>query len=205
MSSKRRALHAWTGFIISLLAFLSIDSAKQLQAAEKGTPPNIVVIFTDDLGYSDLGCYGGEIRTPNLDRLADNGLRFTQFYNTARCWPSRAALLTGYYAQQVRRDTVPGVASGGKGVRPTWAPLLPEMLRSLGYRTYHSGKWHVDGQPLKNGFDHSYLLQDLGRYFHPRVHFKDDCKLPPVREDAVDRSRGDFDRNTAARRGSGRA
>ena len=75
-----------------------------------GTPrPNIVVILADDLGFSDLGCYGGEIKTPNLDGLAAGGLRFTQFYNTARCWPSRAALLTGYYAQQVRRDTVPGV------------------------------------------------------------------------------------------------
>ena len=71
--------------------------------------PNVVVILADDLGFSDLGCYGGEIRTPNLDGLAAGGLRFTQFTNTARCWPTRAALLTGYYAQQVRRDTVPGV------------------------------------------------------------------------------------------------
>src|SRR5262249_11243118 len=63
--------------------------------------PNILFILADDLGYSDLGCYGGEIATPNLDKLAAGGLRFTQFYNTARCWPSRAALLTGYYAQQV--------------------------------------------------------------------------------------------------------
>ena len=75
--------------------------------------------------------------------------------------------LTGYYAQQVRRDTVPGVPSGGAGKRPSWAKLLPEMLRPLGYRSYHSGKWHVDGMPLANGFDHSYYLEDLGRYFHP--------------------------------------
>ena len=131
------------------------------------THPNIVVILADDLGYSDLGCYGGEIRTPNLDGLAAGGLRFTQFYNTARCWPSRAALLTGYYAQQVRRDTVPGVPSGGQGKRPRWAKLLPEMLRPLGYRSYHSGKWHVDGMPLANGFDRSYYVEDLGRYFQP--------------------------------------
>ena len=178
-------LHRLTTLILTTgTVILSILCGNKVQSAEPRSVPNIVLILADDMGYSDLGCYGGEIRTPNLDRLADNGLRFTQFYNTARCWPSRAALLTGYYAQQVRRDTVPGVASGGKGVRPTWAPLLPEMLRSLGYRSYHSGKWHVDGQPLKNGFDHSYLLQDLGRYFHPRVHFKDDRKLPPVRADA---------------------
>ncbi len=144
------------------------------------THPNILVILADDLGYSDLGCYGGEIRTPNLDGLAAGGLRFTQFYNTARCWPSRAALLTGYYAQQVRRDTVPGVPSGGQGKRPKWAKLLPEMLRPLGYRSYHSGKWHVDGMPLANGFDRSYHVEDHGRYFSPRVHFEDDQKLPPV-------------------------
>ena len=66
--------------------------------------PNFLVILADDLGWSDLGCYGGEIPTPNLDALARNGLRFTQAYNTARCWPSRAAITTGYYAQQVRRD-----------------------------------------------------------------------------------------------------
>ncbi len=69
--------------------------------------PNILIILADDMGFSDAGCYGGEIATPNLDHLARNGLRFTQFYNTARCWPTRAALLTGYYAQQVRRDTIP--------------------------------------------------------------------------------------------------
>ena len=134
--------------------------------------PNIVVILADDLGYSDLGCYGGEIQTPNLDRLAAGGLRFSQFYNTARCWPSRAALLTGYYAQEVRRDTVPGVASGGQGKRPQWAKLLPEMLHPLGYRSYHAGKWHVDGMPLANGFDRSYYVEDVGRYFNPRVRLR---------------------------------
>src|SRR6185436_12997445 len=83
--------------------------ATSVLAADATPRPNILILFADDLGYSDLGCYGGEIATPNLDGLAKNGLRFTQFYNTARCWPSRAAILTGYYAQQVRRDTVPGV------------------------------------------------------------------------------------------------
>src|SRR3954449_8678992 len=92
---------------VSAFAMSSICSAER---------PNVVVFLADDLGYSDLGCYGGEIHTPNLDGLAKDGLRFTQFYNSARCWPSRAALLTGYYPQQVRRDTVPGVPSGGSGV-----------------------------------------------------------------------------------------
>lgn len=152
-----------------------------LQGAASPARPNIVVILADDLGYSDLGCYGGEIHTPNLDRLAAGGLRFSQFYNTARCWPSRAALLTGYYAQQVRRDTVPGVPSGGQGKRPKWATLLPSMLRPLGYKSYHAGKWHVDGMPVANGFDHSYYVEDVGRYFNPRVVFEDDRRLPPVK------------------------
>jgi len=163
--------------ITSLAALLSGGAPS---AGDQPARPNIVIILADDLGFSDLGCYGGEIRTPNLDRLASGGLRFTQFYNTARCWPTRAALLTGYYAQQVRRDTVPGVPSGANGIRPKWAKLLPEMLRPLGYRSYHSGKWHLDGKPLANGFDRSYLLEDAGRYFHPRVHFEDDRRLPPV-------------------------
>ncbi len=149
-------------------------------AAAKPARPNVLLIVADDMGFSDAGCYGGEIATPNLDGLAKGGLRFTQFYNTARCWPTRAALLTGYYAQQVRRDTVPGVKSGGQGVRPSWARLLPEMLRPLGYRSYHSGKWHIDGKPLQNGFDRSYSLEDHDRHFTPRRHTEDDKPLPPV-------------------------
>src|SRR5437660_11551485 len=122
----------------SLALFGNPAAASPALAAAK---PNVLIILADDLGFSDVGCYGGEIQTPNLDRLAANGLRFTQFYNTARCWPTRAAILTGYYAQQVRRDTVPGVRGGNQGTRPDWARLLPEMLKPLGYRSYHSGKW----------------------------------------------------------------
>lgn len=135
--------------------------------------PNVVFILADDLGYSDLGCYGSEIATPNLDRLAGNGLRFTQFYNTARCWPSRAALLTGYYAQQVNRDP--------QGPRPRWAALLPQLLQSAGYRSYHSGKWHVDGGVLAGGFARSYQVTDQNRYFTPQSHQLDDRPLPPTK------------------------
>ena len=119
--------------------------------------PNFLVIVADDMGFSDAGCYGGEIATPNLDRLAQNGLRFTQFYNTARCWPTRSALVTGYYPQQIRRDGLPGGPRnfGGRGKRPEWARTVAEYLSAVGYRTYHSGKWHIDGDPLKNGFDRS--------------------------------------------------
>ncbi len=147
------------------LAFLIIASAWTIiqfpcssVADSKATRPNVLMILADDLGYSDLGCYGGEIQTPQLDSLAANGVRFTQFYNTARCWPSRSVLLTGYYAQQIRRDTVEGVPSGSQGIRPAWARLLPELLKPAGYRAYHSGKWHVDGKPLQTGFDHSFEI-----------------------------------------------
>jgi arylsulfatase A-like enzyme len=137
--------------------------------------PNIVVILADDLGFSDLGCYGGEIETPHVDDLARNGLRFTQAYNTARCWPSRAALLTGYYPQQVNRDP--------PGKRPRWAALLPELLRSAGYRSYHSGKWHVDGSVLEGGFARSYHLEDTDRYFSPTKHNLDDRPLARPRSE----------------------
>jgi arylsulfatase A-like enzyme len=162
------------------LALLLAAGVAPFVIAAEPARPNILLIVADDMGFSDAGCYGGEIATPNLDALAKNGLRFTQFYNTARCWPSRAAMLTGYYAQEVRRDTVPGIKSGAQGTRPPWARLLPEMLKPLGYRAYHSGKWHVDGKPLQNGFDHSYSLDDHDRHFTPRRHTEDDKPLPPV-------------------------
>ena len=139
-----------------------------------GRNPNVLLIMADDMGYSDLGCYGGEIETPHLDGLARDGLRFTQFYNTARCWPTRAALLTGYYAQQVRRDSLPGIK---RGTRPPWARLLPQMLKSVGYRSYHSGKWHIDGLPLANGFDRSYYTNNHG-FFGLKSHYLDDKKQP---------------------------
>ncbi len=162
--------------IALLLAICSVTTA-----AER---PNVVLMMADDLGFSDLGCYGGEIATPNLDRLAAEGVRFNQFYNTGRCWPTRGALLTGYYAQAIRRDQVPGVRSGGRGQRPPWAPLLPSILKPLGYRSYHVGKWHIDGLPCAEGFDRSYYLRDQQRFFSPKVHFLDDRKLPPVQPDS---------------------
>lgn len=136
-----------------------------LAQQEKNTrrPPNVVLILADDLGFSDVGCYGGEIDTPNLDRLAAQGLRFTQGYSTARCWPSRGAVLTGYYAQSIRRDALPGGQGGGRGIRPAWAALLPEMLTAGGYRCYHSGKWHIDGKPLEQGFARSLDVTGKGQ------------------------------------------
>lgn len=157
-----------TALFVALALNLAIASTARSDAPHP--PPNILIILADDLGFSDLGCYGGEIATPRLDRLAANGLRFTQFYNTSRCWPTRASILTGYYAQEVRRDSLPGLKSGGQGTRPPWAPLISVWLQEAGYRTYHSGKWHIDGQPLENGFDHSYDVKTGGQntYFAPQ-------------------------------------
>lgn len=163
--------------------FLIASIVAVITVADDAVPPNIVIMLADDLGFSDLGCYGGEIETPNLDAMADAGVRFTQFYNTARCWPTRAALMTGYYAQQVRRDAIPGVRGGGQGQRPDWATLLPEKLKAAGYRSHHSGKWHIDGEPTRTGFDHSYYLKDLGRLFSPKVHTLDEQKLAPENAD----------------------
>ena len=158
-----------------LLAFFVIGcTPKKVEQA------NVLLIMADDLGFSDLGCYGGEIKTPNLDKLASGGLRFTQMNNCGRCWPSRATLLSGFYPQQIGRDNAPGILGGGRGVRPDWAELLPEYLKDAGYRSYHSGKWHIDGMPLENGFDHSYYLGDQGRFFSPLTHYENDIKLPPV-------------------------
>ena len=142
--------------------------------------PNLVFILVDDMGYSDLGCYGGEIETPNLDRLAANGLQFTQFYNTARCWPTRAALLTGYYAQQVRRDATPSFGGGGRGRRPKWARLLPDFLKPYGYRNYHSGKWHIDGKVLDAGFDRSLDMRNQGNFFTSAGNSYDDIPVEQV-------------------------
>ncbi len=145
-----------------------------LSVASAADKPNVVLILADDLGYSDLGCYGGEIETPNLDTLAERGIRFTQFYNTARCWPTRGALLTGYYAQQIHRDALPDVAGGNGGTRPKWARLLPDFLKTAGYRNYHSGKWHIDGKVLDGGFDRSLDMRNQGNFFSSKGNTIDD-------------------------------
>ena len=149
-------------------------------AQAKSEKPNFLVILVDDMGYSDIGCYGGEIDTPNLDGLAENGLRFSQFYNTGRCWPTRASILTGYYAQQVRRDILPGIkGGGGRGVRPAWAPLVTEYLKQDGYQNYHSGKWHIDGKVLPNGFHQSWRVNNQGDFFSAKGNLLNDIPFDP--------------------------
>ncbi len=118
--------------------------------------PNIVLIMVDDMGYSDIGCYGGEVQTPNLDQLAKDGLRFTQFYNTAKCHTTRAELLTGNYAYSIGDNNMEHGATFG------------EVLRPIGYRTLISGKWHQNPLPTTRGFDRYFGLADgCSNFFNP--------------------------------------
>lgn len=147
-----------------------VGSAVSRGAPEPGKqPPNILIILADDLGYSDLGCYGGEIKTPNLDRMAEHGLRLTQAYNFARCCPSRAALLTGLYPHQTGigffandRKTLDDVKEskrpGYTGVLNEKCVTIAQVLKGAGYQTAASGKWHIgaSASPVDRGFDDFY-------------------------------------------------
>ena len=116
------------------------------QAAQR---PNFLIVLFDDLGFSDLGCYGGEIATPNIDTLGNNGLRFSRMTNSARCCPSRASLLTGLHPGQT------GIPNFG-GALVDRCVTLGEVMGANGYQTYAVGKWHVGHQPTDRGFDEFY-------------------------------------------------
>ena len=158
-------------------SFLQASASAALAAT--GAPAkrqNFLVVLADDLGFSDLGCYGGDIDTPNIDRLAAGGVRFSQMYSTARCGPSRNCIQTGYYAQQNACDVMT------PGNIPVWTKFAPEYLKPLGYRAYHSGKWHIRFKPCAAaGYDHSYHLQDQDRFFSPKRQLLDDELLPQVK------------------------
>ena len=124
--------------VSAVLLLCSPSGTPPIQAAD---PPNVVVIMVDDLGYSDIGCYGGEIATPNLDALATDGLRFSQFYNTAKCHSSRVSLLTGQYC----------IAAGD--TKMDHAVTTAEVLSDAGYFTAMTGKWHLNQEPTDFGFD----------------------------------------------------
>lgn len=155
--------------------------------------PNIVVILSDDMGYSDIGCYGGEIKTPVLDGLAENGLRFTQFYNTARCCPTRASLLTGLYPHQagVGHMMSDSGYDGYRGDLNRRCMTIAEVLKQSGYGTYMAGKWHVtksvapDGPkhnwPLQRGFDRFYgTIHGAGSFYDPNSLTRDNAQISPL-------------------------
>lgn len=163
MELKRISRQALFTIAASLLFTGGIKSSVATSAsATQAKAPNILVILADDLGYSDLACYGGEINTPNLDGLAKNGLRFTQFYNSARCCPTRAALLTGLYPHQAGVGMMTADAGeqypGYRGALQPYTVTLAEVLKAAGYRTALSGKWHVGDRvsPIERGFDDFY-------------------------------------------------
>ena len=154
--------------------------------------PNVIIVMADDMGWSDIGCYGSEIETPNLDRLAKNGLRFTQFYNTGRCCPTRASLLTGTYPHQagighMMNDTgLPGY----KGDLGTDVQTIAEVLKPAKYSTYLSGKWHVTPKvtpgssqhnwPRQRGFDRFYgTIHGAGSFFDPNSLTRGNTLISP--------------------------
>lgn len=171
---------------IITIAFILLSCQNNEQLARNNSQPNVLLILADDLGYSDLGCYGSEIKTRNLDQLAKNGIRFTQFYNCAKCSPSRAALLTGQYPHEAG---VGDVVATPKRIRKSGAyqgylkgdsiMTIAEILKKGGYQTYMSGKWHVGEAkqhwPTTRGFDQYFgLISGASSYFEiikdqPRV------------------------------------
>ncbi|MFM7243287.1 MAG: arylsulfatase [Planctomycetaceae bacterium] len=163
---RRSGIRAIGVVLAHLIASLAADNA-----TAEPTRPNIVVILVDDMGFSDLGCYGGEIPTPHLDALAAGGLRFTQCYNSARCCPTRASLLTGLYPHQagVGHMTDDAHLPGYRGRLDDDCPTIAEALRDAGYFTCMAGKWHV-GQnhgvaPWNRGFTRSLNPAAGGFYF----------------------------------------
>ena len=187
--------HALGSTFLFALLFWGCNSVQDEPHSKTASPPNIILIMGDDMGYSDLGCYGGEINTPYLDKLAANGLRFTQFYNTARCCPTRASLLTGLYPQQAGVGHMMGDRGtpAFKGDLSNQAVTIAEVLKGAGYSTYMSGKWHVTpyivenpdkkNWPRQRGFDRFFgMISGAGSLYDPRSLAKDNEYVAP-RED----------------------
>jgi arylsulfatase len=180
--------------LAALVAFTFTLHTAVVTSAESAGKPNIIYILADDMGFSDLGCYGSEIETPVLDSLAEGGLRFTQFYNTARCCPTRASLLSGLYPHQagVGHMMEDRGHEGYRGNLNRHCVTIAEVLRPNGYRTYMTGKWHVtpfrannpdDTQPnwpLQRGFDRFYgTIHGAGSFFDPNSLTRDNTRISP--------------------------
>ena len=156
----------------------------------RGAPPNVVLILVDDMGYSDIGCYGGEVRTPNIDRLARGGLRFTRFYNTARCCPTRASLMSGLYPHQAGMGwmTTDLGHDGYRGDINRRCVTIAEVLRAAGYSTYMAGKWHLtkhkgpegpkDNWPRQRGFERFFgTITGAGSFYTPASLTRENTQL----------------------------
>jgi len=192
---KRRDFLKVMGLGAASLMMDACGGASVLVAAARKRP-NIVLIMADDMGYSDIGCYGGEIQTPNLNRLAAGGVRFTQFYNTARCCPTRASLMTGLYQHQAGVGHM--MSDKGydsyRGDLSSSCVTIAEVLKQAGYSTYMSGKWHVtryrgpDGPkhnwPRQRGFDRFFgTIHGAGSFYDPCSLTRDNTQIPPDSDD----------------------
>jgi arylsulfatase A-like enzyme len=185
MNTRREFLRDATLATVGLAA---TSAAASIPAASNARKPNIILFLADDMGYSDLGCQGSEIETPNLDRLARQGVQFSSFYNSPRCCPSRASLLTGMYSHQAHMGMM--VDDHGRYPYPAYdgdlntnCVTIAEALKPAGYRTLHCGKWHLSAQqttvganvdrhnwPLQRGFDHGYsMITGAGSYYTPNT------------------------------------
>jgi len=184
--------HTALGILAALLLFAVTAVFGGVAAADEAPRPNIILIMSDDMGYSDINCYGGEIETPVLNRLAEGGLRFTQFYNTARCCPTRASLMTGLYMHQagVGHMMSDRGHDGYRGDLNNRCVTIAEALRPAGYATYMAGKWHVtketrpDGPkfnwPCQRGFDRFYgTIHGAGSFFDPNTLTRDNTMISP--------------------------
>ncbi|QDT80062.1 Arylsulfatase [Gimesia maris] len=194
MHHNRNSLYAtcrpnFPVLLLLLCPFLYSVLATPCQAES----PNIILIMADDLGFSDLGCYGSEIQTPHLDQLAKDGLRFSQFYNAGRCCPTRASLMTGLYPHQAgigwmnRNDKLPAY----QGELNQNCVSIPQVLSPAGYQCYHVGKWHLtyrmreanENWPLGRGFTRAYGTGGGGNYFAPRPLYEDNQHIQPPKQD----------------------
>lgn len=174
-----QAVHSMKRFSI-LLALTFVFGSRLAPTGSAAVPekPNVVVILVDDMGFSDLGCYGSEIPTPNIDALAEHGVRFTQFYNTARCSPTRASLLTGVYPHQAGMGHLDNIVhEGSKGTTGRLRDdvvTMAEVLHDAGYLTCMTGKWHLGQQhgtpPWERGFDRSLNSPSGGIYFRKQPY-----------------------------------
>ncbi len=194
--TRREFLKAVSAGAASLVLPGCAGASERFSGKSTADRPNIILIMVDDMGYSDIGCYGGEINTPNLDRLAASGLRFTQFYNTARCYPTRASLMTGLYPHQagVGHMMSDRGLDGYRGDLNNRCVTIAEVLKQAGYATYMSGKWHVtkhrgpDGPkynwPRQRGFDRFFgTIHGAGSFYDPCSLTRDNTQIPPGSDD----------------------
>ncbi len=182
--------------LLSVSAFTIKPSKDTTQVSKETKKPNVLVILTDDMGYSDIGCFGSEIRTPNIDRLAKNGLSFTHFYNTARCSPTRASLLTGLYPHQAGMGHLSSENYPEEGYKDDLsknAVTMAEVFQQAGYATYMTGKWHIaksmknkgdkSNWPMQRGFQRYFgTLNGSGSFYDPGTLISNNTFIAPSKD-----------------------